>query len=153
MSSPHSFPRVTFTQFLYFLPCSSTEEQGMGVVVSSSHVASAAPSSGGRLFTLPPAPTRGLSHRLQSFRNRLLQYGSPVDPQVLSGACSSAGFPWGLSLLWGAPAPAWSPPWATRSQPPSPWSSPQAVGEPLLQCLGHLLLPLSSLSWCPAHQP
>jgi len=30
-------------------------------------------------------------------------------------------------------------PWAAGAQPASPWSSPEAAGESLLQCLEHLL--------------
>jgi len=58
----------------------------------------------------------GPSHRVQSFSNRLLQHGSPTGSQVLPanllqrgllsmgahvmpGACSTAGFPQGHSLL------------------------------------------------------
>jgi len=84
-----------------------------------------------------------------------------VGPQVLAGACSSAGSPWGHSLLQ-APACSgvgslpWTasgyllhhePPWAAGRQPASPWSSSCAVREnSLLQNLKHLLLPPSSLT-------
>jgi len=99
----------------------------MGVVVSSSHVVFAAPStSGGGLLTLFPCSSIGslswetVLHELlkcESFQNRLLQRGSPVGsqvlpanllqrgllsavPQVLPGACSCMGFPRSHSLLW-----------------------------------------------------
>ena len=60
----------------------------------------------------------GPCNGVQSFRNRLLQHGSPtgaqvllanllqhglslsMSPQVLPGACSSASSAWGHSLLW-----------------------------------------------------
>jgi len=76
--------------------------------------------------------------------------------QVLVGACSSLGSPQGHNLLQAhPPAPAWGPPWAGAAggyllhcvpawaaggQPASPWSSPQAAGESLLQHLDHLPL-------------
>jgi len=70
----------------------------MGVTVSSSHVGSVAPSFSGRTPHAPPAPawglfhgrrfctscpSVGLSHRVQSFRSRLLQRGSPTGSKVL----------------------------------------------------------------------
>lgn len=64
--------------------------------------------------------------------------------QILSGVCSSAGFPQGHSLHQ-AVSPAFSPPWAGNGsllhygppwvaggQPLSPWSSPWAAGASLL---------------------
>jgi len=95
----------------------------MGVVVSSSHIVSVAPSSsGGGLLTLFPCssmgpsherqfstnfsnmspshglqfftkcPTVGPSHAVQSFRNRLLQRGSPQGHKPCQQTCSSVGF-------------------------------------------------------------
>jgi len=69
----------------------------MGVTVSSSHVVSAAPSSsGGGLLTLCPCPSVSPSHRLQSFRNRLLQCGTPTGSQALPANL----FQCGLLFLW-----------------------------------------------------
>jgi len=151
MPSPHPslLPRLSFTlDFLSLLPPSGAGGQGMGAVVSSSHVVSAAPSSsGGRLLTLFPCSSMGPSHRRQSFTNFsnvspshrlqlftncpsvgpfsrgavLQEQAAPAwvphgvtspaskpalawaplstGPQVLAGACSSAGSPWGHSLL------------------------------------------------------
>jgi len=105
----------------------------MGVVVSSSHVVSAAPSSShsspapawgpslGRqsstnFSTVGPShglqfctncPNVGPFHGVPCFRKRLLQLGSPTGSQVLPGACSSAGSPQGHSLLQAPPAPVW----------------------------------------------
>jgi len=115
------------------------------------------------------------SHRLQSFRSRLLQRGSPkgsqalpanllqhgllsMGPQVLAGACTRTG----SSLLWAHPpalvwSPPWAaggyllpygPPWAAGAQPDSPWSLPQAAGEPLLRRLEHLFPLLLHWPWC-----
>jgi len=90
----------------------------MGVTVSSSHVVSAAPCpSGEGLLTLYPCPLTGdsstqtsparvlptgcssartahsvrPSHRVQSFRNRLLQHGSPRGHKPCQQTCSSVG--------------------------------------------------------------
>jgi len=89
----------------------------MGFAVGSSHVVSATPSSSEEgLLTLFLCLSVGPSRIVQSFRNRLLQCGSPwvtsparkpasvwaslsTGPQVLVGACSSMGSPWGHSLL------------------------------------------------------
>jgi len=58
------------------------------------------------------------------------------------------------ALAWG---PAWAasgyllhrgPPWAAEGQPASPWSSPQAAGESLLQSLEHLLPLVLHRPWC-----
>ena len=84
----------------------------------------------------------------------LLQHGLlSTGPQLLTGACSSMGSPWGHSFLRAhPPAPMWGPPWAAGGcllhhgppwaaggQPASPWSSPQAAGESLPWCLEHRL--------------
>jgi len=88
--------------------------------------------------SLHELPQRGSFHRVQSFRNRLLQRGSPtgsqalsvnllwrgLGPQVLAGACSSAGLPTGsqhssgIHLLWrGVPSMGCrlisAPPWTS----------------------------------------
>jgi len=106
----------------------------MGVVVSSSHVVSAAPSSS-RSSCAPAwglshrsqssmnfsnvGPSHGLQfltncssvgafHRVQSFRNRLLQCGSPTGSQVLPANLLQPGLstesqpPSGIHLLWRA---------------------------------------------------
>jgi len=68
-----------------------------------------------------------------------------MGPQVLAGACSSAGSPRGHSLLWASTCSSvrfvpWAagrellhlgPPWAAGGQSVSPWSSPWASGESL----------------------
>lgn len=65
--------------------------------------------------------------------------------QILSGACSIAGFPQGnslhqansLSSLESTVGCKWichGPPWAAGGQHPSPWSSPWAAGASLLLC-------------------
>ena len=120
------------SRFLYLLPLSGTEGWGMGVVVSSSHVVSAAPSSS-RSSCAPAwglshrsqssmnfsnvGPSHGLQfltncssvgafHRVQSFRNRLLQHGSPTGSQVLPANLLQHGLPTesqpllGIYLLW-----------------------------------------------------
>jgi len=82
-----------------------------------------------------------------------------TGPQVLPGACSSAGSPQGHSLLQASPCSGmgsslgcrWrsAPPWASmdcRVKPASPWSSSQAAGESLLQHLEHLLSSASALT-------
>jgi len=119
----------------------------MGVVVSSSHIVSAAPSSsGGRLLTLCPCSTmRSLSqetvlhkllqcesfpraaalhelpsvgpfHRVQSFRNRLLQRGSPMGSQALPANLLWCGLlsPW-VHRSWQEPTPVWAPHGVTAS--------------------------------------
>jgi len=99
------------SRFPYLLPYNGTGRQGKGIAVSSSHIVSAAPSSSNS--SQAPAwspshgkdssmnytnmgPSHGLQffmscfrvgpfHRVQSFRNRLLQRGSPMGSQALSG--------------------------------------------------------------------
>lgn len=98
---------------------------------------------------------------------RLLQHGYPTGcrsckpvsawaplstaPRVLSGACSSVGFPQSHSFLWASTWPSmgscsgcrwisvslWSS-MGCRHTAASPWATPQAAGE---SCLEHLLLP------------
>jgi len=149
-------------------------------VISSSHVSAApssshsspalawGPSHGLQLFT--SCPSVGPFHGVQSFRNSLLQRGSPMGSQVLPANLLQHGLlsPWGHGSCQ-EPAPAWAahgvtasfrhppdlvwgspratggdllhcgPPWAAGAQPASPWSAPQAAGEPLLWRLEHLL--------------
>jgi len=124
----------------------------MGVTVNSSHVVSAAPSSsGGRLLTLCPCssvkslsraiifqdpPQCGSFHSVQSFRNRLLQRGSPTGSQALPASLLWHGL---LSpqvhRCWQEPAPAQAPHGVTASfrHPPAPaWGLPRAAGGDLL---------------------
>ncbi|KAM9590844.1 uncharacterized protein ACIBXB_005893 [Morphnus guianensis] len=81
---------------------------------SSTNFSNVGPSHRLQFFT--NCSSMGPFHGVQSFRSTLLQHGSPTgsqvlpenllhgllstDPQVLPGACSSAGFPRGHSLLW-----------------------------------------------------
>jgi len=123
----------------------------MGVMVSSSHVVSAAPCpSGDNSSHSAPAPARawetvfhklsnaspshglqlftncpsmGPSPRVQSFRNRLLQHGSPWGHQPCQQTCSGVG-----SSLPGSAGSGRSLPLSTGSQLPS--------GIPLLQPWG-----------------
>jgi len=67
----------------------------------------------------------------------------PVPARAPHRVTASFGYP--PALAWGPPRAAEGyllhrgPPWAAGAQPASPWSSPQAAGEPLLWCLEHLL--------------
>jgi len=94
--SPHPslFPGLNFTpNFLLLLPLSSAGGWGVGVVVSSSHIVSTAPSSsGGGLFTLCPCSSVGYLPR-ETVLHELLQRGP---------------FPWGAVLQEQA-VPAWVP--------------------------------------------
>lgn len=101
MSNPDGFRRNILNYSIYsLLPSPSTSGgQGIRAVVSSSHVVSVTPySPGGGLLTLIPC-SKGLSRVVQSFRNRVIQGGSSVGPQVLPGASSSVGFPGDGSFL------------------------------------------------------
>ena len=84
-----------------------------------------------------------------------------MGPQVLPGACSGVGSPWGHSFLQASPCSSvgsipWAaggdllhrgPPWAAGAQPASPWSSSRAAREEsLLRHLEHLL-PLLHQPW------
>jgi len=68
----------------------------------------------------------------------------PAPAQALHRVTASFGHP--PDPVWGAPWAAGGdllhcgPPWAAGAQPASPWSSPRAAGESMLQCLEHLLL-------------
>jgi len=83
-----------------------------------------------------------------------------MGPQVLAGACSSVGSPWGHNLLQastcsGVGSLPWATggyllhcgsPWTAGGQPDSPLSSSRAAREDsLLWCFEHLLPPPSSL--------
>ena len=112
-SHPSLLPRLNFTHnFLYLLPTSGAGGRGVGVVVSSSHFVSAAPSSsGGGLLTLSPCssvgslPRQTVLHVLlqrESFPqaavlHELLQRGSPTGSQVLPANLLQRGLlsPWG----------------------------------------------------------
>jgi len=79
------------------------------------------PSHGLQLFM--NRPSMGPSHRVQSFRNRLLQRGSPMGSQALPANLLWCGL---LSprvrRSWQEPAPTWAPHRVTASfrHPPSP---------------------------------
>jgi len=68
-------------------------------------------------------PSVGPSHRVQSFRNRLLQRGSPVGSQVLPANLLQRGLlsPW-VRRSWQEPAPSWAFHRVTSSfrHPPAP---------------------------------
>jgi len=76
-----------------------------------------------RLLLFMNCPSVGLSHRVQSFRNRLLQRGSPTGSQALPANLLQPGL---LSprvyRSWQKPAPAWVPHGVTVSfrHPPAP---------------------------------
>jgi len=168
----------------------------MGVTVSSSQVVSASPSSSrlslapecgrahGRQFStnfsnvssshgllsLTNCSSMGHFHRVQSFRNRMLQCGSAMGPQILPANLHERGLlfprihrscqdpapaqaPHRITAsFWHPPALVWDPPRAAGGYlfhhgppwavpwPASLWSSPWAVGQSLLQSLEHLLL-------------
>lgn len=75
-----------------------------------------------------------------------------VGPHVLSGACSSTGFPQGHNSCGQPPALVLGSStgcrWAAGKHTPLPQSSPQAAGESLLWHLGHLLSLLWHWPWC-----
>jgi len=94
----------------------------------------------------------------QALPANLLQRGL-LSPQVLAGACSSVGSPWGHRLLrastcsgvgslpraTGGDLLHCGPPWTAGAQPASPWSSLRVAREgSLLRCLEHLLPPRAS---------
>jgi len=125
----------------------------MGVVVSSSHIVSAAPSfSGGGLLTLFPCSSMGsrpwetVLHELlqrESFPraavlHRLLQRGSPTGSQALPEILLWRGLlsPW-VRRSWQEPAPVRVPHRVTASfgHPPAlVWGPPRAAGRYLLPC-------------------
>ena len=84
-----------------------------------------------------------VSHGLTSPVSKPAPAWAPLSTglQVLPGACSSVGFPWGHSLLQASSAPEWGPPrarggyllhlgppWAAGGQSATPWFSPHAEG-------------------------
>jgi len=78
-------------------------------------------SHGLQLFT--KCPSVGPSHGLQSFRNRLLQHGSPMGSQALPANLLRRGLlsPW-VRRSWQEPAPAWASHGVTAlfRHPPAP---------------------------------
>jgi len=112
----------------------------MGVMVSSSHIVSAAPSSsGGELLTLCPCSSvRSLSR--ETALHKLLQRESFPWAAALHELPQRGSFPWGAVLQEQA-APAWVPtgsqalpanlllsPWGHRSwQEPAPAQAPRRV--------------------------
>jgi len=130
----------------FLLPPIGARGQGMGVLVSSSHVVSAAPSSSqGGLLTLFLCCSMGPFHRVQFFRKRLPQCRSPVWSQVptanllqhgllslhrATGAARSLlqyGLPMGSQPPLGhSSSPVWGPPRAARGYLPHcgpPWTA------------------------------
>jgi len=102
-------------------------------------------------------------HRVTNPASKPAAVWAPLSmgPQVLPGACSSAGSPWGHNLLQASTCSSMGsipqaaggdllhcePPWAAGAQTASPWSAAQAAREDsLLQHLKHLLPPPSSLT-------
>ena len=168
---PSFFPGSTSLLIFYLLPLRSAGGRGMGVAFSSSHIVSATPSSSHS----SPAPVWGPSHERLSSTN-CSSMGPPRGHKSCQQTCSSVGSslhrscqepapawaPDGVTVSFGhPPALAWGPPWATGgdllhrgppwaawAQPTSPWLSPQAAGESLLQRLGHFLPLLLHWPWC-----
>jgi len=110
----------------------------MGVVVSSSHVVSAAPSSlMAGLLTLCPCSTVG-SHPWEAVLHELLQHGSFSRGAVLQEQAAPAWIPCGITSPASKPAPAW----ASLSTGPArrllqrglPMGSQTPLGIHLLQC-------------------
>lgn len=81
----------------------------------------------------------GISHRIKSFRKRLIQHGTPLDHSSWQKTCPCVGFPQPVaSFRVYPPATAWGPLWA--------------AGGYLLQCgpsqtAGRQLVSPCSLSW------
>jgi len=126
--APHSsfLPKLNFTpDFLYLLPLSSTGGWGMGVVVSSSHIISATPSSSGVGFlTLCPCCSVGSLPR-ETVLHELLQHQSFPCNTVLHKLPQHGSLPWGAVLQEQA-APVWVPDRVT-----SPASKPAPAWAPL----------------------
>ena len=100
----------------------------MGVVASSSHIVSAAPScSGGRLLTLFPCSSVG-SLPGETVLHKLLQRGSFPQAAVLHELLQRGPFPWGAVLQEQA-APAWVPRGVTSpASKPAPSWAPLSMG-------------------------
>jgi len=118
------FPGSTSLPFLSLLPPSSAGGQGMGVMVSSSHAVSAAPSSseGGLLTLCPCSSLRSLSretvlHKLlqresipwAAALHELPQRGSFLRVAFLQEQATPAWVPHGVTSPASKPAPAWTP--------------------------------------------
>jgi len=130
----------------------------------STNFSNMSPSLGRQSFT--NCPSMGPFHRVQSFRNRLLQRESPTESPALPANLLQRGVlsPWlhrscqepasvqaphrvtaffgHTHLFWHGVLPGLhcGPPWTAGGQPASPWSSSWAAEEKsLLLCLEHLL--------------
>jgi len=118
------------------------------------------PSHGLQLFT--NCPSVGPCHGVTGPASKPAPAWAPLSTglQVLAGACSSAGSPWGHSFLQASTCSSvgslpWAaggdllhrgPPWTAGGQPASPRSSRVAREGSLLQHFGHLLPPPASLT-------
>ena len=161
--------------FLSPFPPSGAGGQGMGAVVSSSHIVSAAPSSSGEDFShSAPAPAWGPSHgrqfstnfsnvspshRLQLFMN-FPGWVLPTGYNPSGTGCSGMGSPRGHSFLQASPCSGMGllpratcgdllhcgPPCAARAQPASPWSALWAAREDSAPVSQTPPLPPSSLT-------
>jgi len=125
----------TSLPFLYLLPSpSGAGVQGMGIMVSSSHVVSAAPSSsGGGLLTLFPCSSiRSLSQ--ETVLHKLLQHGPFPWAAALHELPQHGSFPRGAVLQEQA-APAWVPHGLTSpaSKPCSPPANKTLPRKPITQ--------------------
>jgi len=117
-----SSPAQLQSQFLSLLPPMGAGGQGMGIMVSSSHAVSAAPSSsGGGLLTLCPC-SRGRSLSQETVLHKRLQCESFPWAADLHELPQCGSLPWGAVLQEQA-APACIPPGVT-----SPASKPARRG-------------------------
>jgi len=103
-------------------------------IQSSTNWSNVDPSQGLQLFT--NCPSVGPSHGVPSFRNRLLQRGSPMGSRVQPANLLWRGFlSMGMGSLWAEapfraspPAAGWGPPWATVLISALPWPSMSCSG-------------------------